>query len=285
MKKSKVLVLMILVFAPSFLLAADGVYRNMGFYLLGALVLIVGIAAVITLMRLLDATVKDKQRETGVLVETVETVEESKMPLWRRWYKDLTKAVPVAREKEILLDHNYDGIRELDNRLPPWWLAMFYISIIFGVVYAGYHHFSKFGKSTAELYEQEMATAKASVDAFLAGQTAVVDENTVVALTDEASLEDGKFIYQLNCTVCHLDNGAGLVGPNLTDEYWINGGSINDLFRTIKYGVPEKGMIAWSSQLRPADMQKVASYILTFQGTNPPNGKAPEGEKYVPEVQ
>ena len=76
---------------------------------------------------------------------------------------------------------------------------------------------------------------------------------------------------------CHGQKGEGLVGPNFADEYWIHGGGIKNVFKVIKYGVPDKGMIAWQAQLKPADMQKVGSYILTLQGTNPPNPKAPQG--------
>jgi cytochrome c oxidase cbb3-type subunit 3 len=184
-----------------------------------------------------------------------------------------------------LLDHNYDGIRELDNNLPPWWLAMFYITIVMGVAYFGYYHLSGYGLSSEEYYLQEMATAEASVKEYVSNQAVAIDENTVVNLTDQESLDQGKFVYQLNCIVCHLESGGGLVGPNLTDEYWINGGSIKDVFSTIKYGVPEKGMIAWGSQLRPAEMQSVSSYILSLVGTNPANAKDPQGEKYVPEAQ
>jgi cytochrome c oxidase cbb3-type subunit III len=264
-----------------------GLYENLGYYLVGGAVLIVAVAAVSTLMKLLDIIVRTKEIEIygrerleEIVKAPVSTVE---VPFWKKWYDRVTKTVPVAREKEILLGHNYDGIRELDNRLPPWWVALFYGSIVYGIFYIGYQHFSKYGQSSEEAYLEEMAVARASIEAQLAGRGDVIDENTVVALTDEQSLADGQFIYQVNCVVCHLESGAGLVGPNLTDEYWIHGGGIKDIFRTIKYGVPEKGMIAWSTQLRPADMQKVASYILTMQGTNPPNAKAPEGEKYVPE--
>lgn len=264
--------------------SGSGIYENLGYYLIGGAVLIVAIAAISTLMKLLDIVVKTE--ETDILgrqeIEEFDIPVKSEIPFWRKLYKVATKTVPVSREKEILLNHNYDGIRELDNRLPPWWLALFYLTIVYGVLYMGYHHFSKYGKSSEEAYLQEMANAKASIDTYLAGRADVVDENTVSILNDEASLSDGKFIFQLNCVVCHLESGAGLVGPNLTDEYWIHGGGIKDIFRVIKYGVPEKGMIAWSSQLRPVDMQKVASYILTLGGTNPPNPKAPEGTKYDP---
>jgi cytochrome c oxidase cbb3-type subunit 3 len=265
--------------------ASSSIYSNLGYYLVGGAVLLVAIGAVTTLMKLLDIIVRTKEieihGEPGI--EELVKTKDSEVPFWQRLYKEATKAVPVTREKEILLDHNYDGIRELDNRLPPWWLALFYVTVVWGVLYFGYNHIAGYGQSSEDAYMEEMSVAKASVDAFLAGRADVVDENSVKLLSDEESLADGKFIYQLNCVVCHLESGGGLVGPNLTDEYWIHGGGIKNVFRTIKYGVPEKGMIAWSSQLRPDDMQKVASYVLSLQGTNPANPKAPEGEKYVPE--
>ncbi|NND34679.1 MAG: c-type cytochrome [Saprospiraceae bacterium] len=267
--------------------SSENLYENLGFYLVGGATLIVAIAAFATLLKLLDMVVKSKQGE-GAQEQPQPVLSESDPGVeswWQKLYKQATNVVPVSREKEILLDHNYDGIKELDNNLPPWWLAMFYVSIVYGVFYMGYNHFSKYGMSSSEEYAQEMAQAEASVNAYLAGQANTVDENTVVALTDEEALSNGKFIYQLNCVVCHLESGAGLVGPNLTDEYWIHGGDIKDIFRTIKYGVPEKGMIAWGTQLRPLEMQNVASYILTLVGTNPPNPKAPEGEKYAPDGQ
>ena len=184
------------------------------------------------------------------------------------------------------MDHNYDGIRELDNSLPPWWVALFYISIAFAVVYYTYYHIAGMGLSSHEQYEQEVEEAKEAVALFLSRQANLVDETNVEVLTDEGEVALGKTIYDVNCVACHGTLGEGGVGPNFADEYWISGGDIKDLFRTIKYGVPEKGMISWQAQLRPAEMQRVASYILTFQGTDPPNAKEPQGELYVkPEVQ
>ena len=263
--------------------SSENLYDNLGFYLVGGATLIVAIAAFAILLKILNTVVSGKEAELAQQEAAVK-VEEApgSVPLWKRLYNLATKSVPISREKEILLDHNYDGIKELDNNLPPWWLAMFYVSIVYGVIYIGYHHFSKYGMSSAEAYAQEMQQAEASVAAYLAGQANTVDENSVEVVTDEEALANGKFIYQLNCVVCHLESGAGLVGPNLTDEYWIHGGDIKDIFRTIKYGVPEKGMIAWSNQLRPTEIQNVSSYILTLVGTNPENPKAPEGEKYTP---
>lgn len=261
---------------------SGSLYDNLGYILVGGAVLLIAIFAVSALIKVLDVEIERKKNELGLATKVEgDAVREERETWWKRMYKDLTDTVPVSREKEILLDHNYDGIKELDNNLPPWWLAMFYVSIVFGVFYMGYHHFSKYGISSAEEYEQEMAMAQASVDAFLAGQTDLVDENNVTYLTDETSLKEGEFIYQLNCVPCHLTSGGGLVGPNLTDDYWIHGGGIKNIFKTVKYGVPEKGMIAWSAQLRPPDIQKVSSYIMSLGGTNPADGKAAEGELWT----
>lgn len=259
------------------------VYDNLGLLLLGGLALVVTVAAGLAVVKYLDAMVRNRQGEGQPATDAATAQTPASEPLWRRLYRDATKAVPVSREKEILLDHNYDGIKELDNNLPPWWLAMFYISIVYGVLYFGYYHLTDYGMSSEEAYHAEMTAAAEEVAAYRSTQTVMVDETTVTRLVSEDDMAKGKQIYDINCVVCHLDNGAGLVGPNLTDEYWVHGGSIKDIFATIKYGVPEKGMIAWSAQLKPDDMQRVASYIMTMQGTNPSNGKAAEGEKYVPE--
>jgi cytochrome c oxidase cbb3-type subunit 3 len=132
-------------------------------------------------------------------------------------------------------------------------------------------------------YLLEVAKADEDIKAYLALQAAAVDENTVVVLTDAAALADGQNTFQEFCKACHGAAGEGnAVGPNLTDAYWIHGGSINDVFRTIKYGVVEKGMQSWKTDLNPQQMQNVASYILSLQGSNPPNAKEAQGELYVP---
>jgi cytochrome c oxidase cbb3-type subunit 3 len=175
------------------------------------------------------------------------------------------------------LHGDHDGIRELDNRLPPWWINMFILTIIYGLGYMIYYHWGGGGLSQTQEYEQEVAVAKKEIALALAGKANAVDESNVVALTESGQLGEGELIYKGNCVACHGQKGEGGVGPNFTDEYWIHGGGIKNMFKTIKYGVPEKGMISWQAQLKPSDMQKVASYILTMQGTNPPNPKAPQG--------
>ncbi len=185
--------------------------------------------------------------------------------------------VPLEKEGDITLGHNYDGIRELDNHLPPWWVNMFILTIIWAVGYMWYYHWGGNGMNQAEEYKSEMEMAKKDMAIALAGKAVEVDESSVTAITDATSLSEGELTYKSVCAACHGPKGEGLVGPNFTDEYWIHGGGIKDLFKTIKYGVPDKGMIAWSAQLKPTDIQKVASYILTLKGTNPPNQKAPQG--------
>ena len=200
---------------------------------------------------------------------------------WQELYKRFTDTVPIEQEGDIMLDHNYDGVRELDNNLPPWWKGVFYLSIAFAPFYLYFNHFADSAASTQEHYAIEMEQAEDEVKAFLATQKNAIDESNVTFLEDTDALSNGGIIYQSKCAVCHGQAGEGGIGPNLTDPYWLHGGSIVDVFRTIKHGVPEKGMIAWKNDLRPRDMQEVASFIKTMSGTNPPNGKDPQGELYT----
>ena len=203
--------------------------------------------------------------------------------LLKTWHKldkqFFTKAVPLEKEADMLLDHNYDGIKELDNALPPWWKYGFYITIVVAVFY-----FLKFevwhtGMNPTEEYNTEMTIAKTETDAYLASAKENVDENTVTDL-DAAGNAVGKAMFAKTCVPCHLAEGQGLVGPNLTDEYWIHGGGIKDIFKTIKYGYPDKGMQSWQTTYSPVQMQQLASYIRSLKGTNPPNPKAPQGDLY-----
>lgn len=191
----------------------------------------------------------------------------------------LTDAVPIEQEDEILLDHDYDGIHELDNNLPPWWLYGFYITVFAMIGYMYYYLFQVDSHVGHNEYVAEMQLAAEEAER----RGASVDENSVVLLTDASDIAAGKEIYTTNCVACHLASGGGSVGPNLTDEYWKHGGGVKNVFRTIKVGVPEKGMISWESQLSPTDIQKVTSFVLSLQGTNPADGKAPEGDKWTGE--
>ena len=190
-----------------------------------------------------------------------------------------TKAVPLEKEADMLLDHNYDGIKELDNALPPWWKYGFYITIVIAVFYVLKFEVWHTGMNPTEEYNTEMINAKNETEAYLASAKENVDENSVTEL-DVAGIAAGKAIFAKTCVPCHLAEGQGLVGPNLTDEYWIHGGSIKDIFKTIKYGFPDKGMQSWQTTYSPVEMQQLSSYIRSLRGTNPPNPKAPQGDLY-----
>lgn len=204
-------------------------------------------------------------------------------PSWlAKFLKNATNATPIDQEEEIVLNHNYDGIKELDNALPPWWVWGFYATIVFAVVYmAKYHVFD--GDSQIQEFENEMELARLEIEEYKKTAKDLVDYTTVVALTEAADIEAGKAVFVQNCAVCHKPDGGGSIGPNLTDEHWVLGGGINNIFKTISQGGrPAKGMEAWSKKgLKPSEIQQVASYILTLEGTNPAGAKAPEGEIWV----
>ncbi|WP_276168137.1 cbb3-type cytochrome c oxidase N-terminal domain-containing protein [Zobellia alginiliquefaciens] len=198
-----------------------------------------------------------------------------------RMYQKMLGSKPIEEESEIILDHNYDGIRELDNNLPPWWVYLFYASIVFGVVYLlRFHVFNDYTQD--EEYEQEVAAAQIEIEEYKKTAKGLVDANTVELLTDASDISAGKVIFESNCVACHMADGGGGIGPNLTDQNWILGGGIKNVFHTISEGGRDgKGMIAWKQNLKPAEIAQVASYVLSFQGTTPANPKAPEGDIWV----
>lgn len=180
---------------------------------------------------------------------------------------------PVESDKDVMLDHDYDGIKELDNDLPPWWKYGFYLTIVSGIIYFISYHVTHNSKSSLEEYEYEMAEAEKSVNAYKATLASNVDETNAAFTGDIAA---GKATFVKNCAVCHGPNGQGLVGPNFTDKYWVYGNKAGDLFKIVKNGT-NKGMKAWKDELSPVDIQNVISYIHTLQGTTPTNPKAADG--------
>lgn len=187
----------------------------------------------------------------------------------------------TGKNADVLMeDHDYDGIFEFDNDLPPWWKYMFYATIFFGVVYLFNYHIVGSGKLQTAEYELEIQQA-----ALLNPGGGEGNANEVThfkPLTEAPKLEAGKAAFIQNCAACHGQEGQGVVGPNLTDEFWLHGGDVNDVFKTIKYGVTSKGMVAWQKKLSDDQILEVASYLLSIQGSNPANAKAPQGDKYVP---
>src|SRR5690606_21736792 len=198
--------------------------------------------------------------------------------------KKITENKAIGEEQEIILDHNYDGIRELDNNLPPWWVYMFYASIIFGVVYlARFHIFNDYTQDME--YDREVAEAQIAIEAYKKTAKGLVDANTVELLTEASDMKAGGAIYSANCVACHMPYGGGGIGPDLTDEDWVSGGGIKTVFESISEGGRNgKGMIAWKQTLKPAEIAQVASFILSeINGKVPANPKAAEGEIWTGE--
>jgi cytochrome c oxidase cbb3-type subunit III len=180
--------------------------------------------------------------------------------------------------EDVMAGHEYDGITEYDNDLPPWWKYGFYLTIVFGVAYFIHFHVTRGGELSQAEYQHEMAEA-----ALLSAQLGANDDpnkpTDYQRLTAAADIDAGKTVFAQNCAACHGQSAEGKVGPNLTDEYWLHGGDVNKVYHTVKYGVQGKGMVAWKGKLSSKQMLQVASYILTLQGSKPAGAKAPQGEK------
>jgi cytochrome c oxidase cbb3-type subunit 3 len=218
----------------------------------------------------------------------------------------------MAEYKDELLDHDYDGIQEMDNDLPRWWVWLFIISIIWGILYFLYFDVLGIGFSSTDAYRLEMdpgyvrgpgveatylgvipkyrsplaltsedvarvqaARSSAGVAVMMSHAT---DTTTYVALTSAADIASGQQVYMANCASCHGNFGEGGVGPNMTDVYWIHGGEFSDIVRSVRYGYPTKGMISWLGTIPEDDILRAASFLLTLKGTNPSNAKGPEGD-------
>lgn len=220
----------------------------------------------------------------------------------------------MAEYSDELLDHDYDGIKELDNNLPKWWLWLFYLTIIYSVLYILYYHVTGIGYSQDEQYMSEvdpnfvrisaadtrflgvlpeyhspLFTPRQEITPFrLLHQSGEVeqyvemtpesDTTEYVAFTEPARIAAGRDIYIRNCAQCHGDQGQGGIGPNLADDYWLHGGTFSDITKSVIYGWPSQGMISWRGQLKPDQILEVASFVQTLRGTNPPNPKPPQGD-------
>lgn len=202
-------------------------------------------------------------------------LEKKKKEKRSRVNKVLTDAVPIEEEASILMHHEYDGIRELDNNLPPWWLWGFYATIVFAVIYIFNYHILKTSDLQIEAYNKEVAQAEIEIAAYKDKMAMNVDENNVELLTDAKGISAGKAIFAERCVSCHKPDGGGDIGPNLTDKNWIYGFDIKTVFSTIKYGTGRKGMPEHESKLNPIQLQQVASFVLSMPEAK---GKEPDGE-------
>ena len=217
--------------------------------------------------------------------KAVAAFKDSKLSALWAWLdkKLFTKAIPIEHEADALLDHNYDGIQELDNALPPWWKYGFIITIGFAFVYLLNFHVFGNGKNPTEEYQAEMNNAQIQKEVYESKNKDRIDEEHV-SMADATGIKSAEVNYVANCVACHGAKGEGGVGPNLTDDYWLHKGSLNDIYHTLKVGYPDKGMQSWASKFSPKEMSQLASYIKTLKGTNPPNGKVPQGDILTEEM-
>jgi len=225
---------------------------------------------------------------TGITLLRTEKAAKA-MAAKRGWFmgsavlKSITESATPQEEEALLMDHEYDGIRELDNNLPAWWKYGFYLTIVVAVVYLFHYHVLGTGPSSQEEYANELKAADEQIAEYRKSNANLVDENSVVRLTDAASISAGQAVYATNCTPCHGQAGEGKegLGPNLTDDYWKHKGGTADIFKSIKYGWTDRGMKSWEQDLKPLEIQQVVSWIQSIRGSNPPNPKAPEGDLYT----
>ncbi len=253
------------------------------FYLMATIIFL---ELVVILVLLFNIKSLLKQEKEKLVTESQKAQAAAEKANKLSWWDRFNKLRPVSKESELDLGHEYDGIRELNNRLPPWWLYGFYATILFAVIYLWRFHVSHSGPSSKQEYERSVARAEIRIKNYLKAKGESVDENTVTLLTSKEDIEAGKAIFldPSKCPTCHnADGGGNTVGPNLTDDYWLYGGSIKNIFKTIKYGT-NKGMRSWKDDLSAKQMAQVASYIKSLKGTKPANPKEPQGELYVEEA-
>lgn len=217
------------------------------------------------------------EKEKIAMELSAEKINKPKISWWTRF----NRFKPLEQESSIDLGHDYDGIRELDNRLPPWWLYGFYVSIIFAGVYLWRFHVSHTAPSSQQEYERSVQTAELKIQEYLKKKGDAVNENTVTVLTGADDIIAGKKIFTSSCSACHKEAGGGDVGPNLTDDYWLHGGDVKSIFKIVKYGI--NAMPQWQNAYSNKQLAQVSSYVKSLRGTNPSNAKEPQGELYKEE--
>jgi cytochrome c oxidase cbb3-type subunit 3 len=224
----------------------------------------------------------DEQKK---LVEEAQSVPFTESKFYQGLVEKLTRSKGIEQEKDVLLDHDYDGIKELDNVLPPWWVGLFYACIVFAIIYlVRFHVVGDYTQD--EEFVAEMVAQDKAVEEYLRTAPDQMNKDKVTLLTDVGALAEGKKIFEANCVACHRADGGGAIGPNLTDDNWILGGGIKNVFNTLmEGGRPGKGMVAWKESIKPTELQKVASYVLSLQGSNPkePKPTEPEAKLWVEE--
>lgn len=243
------------------------------------------IALIVVMLVLLSSSIVVHRAFKAIIKLTMpelaaeEEAKRAKKTDWQAVWNRLLSLRPLAEEKDLEIDHEYDGIKELDNPIPAWFNALFYSTMTFGLVYLMVYHVFGWGLNQEQEYNREVVLAEKAKQEYLAQAANLIDETSITVDENGAMAASGKAIFMANCVACHGNAGEGGIGPNLTDEYWLHGADIKDIFKVVKYGVAAKGMVPWEQTLTPAQIAEVSNYIYALRGTNPPNAKEPQGEK------
>lgn len=275
------MVTMLILSSASLLNAEESI--GMSYELLNTILLWIAIILAIVILAMLAML--------GMFMYTLEPPKpkaEGELSGFAAWWEKINALVPKEKEQELLTDHDYDGIKELNNFMPPWLQYLFIGTIIWAPIYLWYYHLGGPGKLMEEEYYAEVKAANEEMEKRMAqkGSGEIIDENNVKLSTDEKDIAEGKALFiSKTCVSCHGENAQGAaVGPNLTDDYWLNGGSVQDIFKTIKYGKPDKGMPAWKESVSGKQIAQLISFIKSQRGKSFPNAKEPQGKLYVEET-
>ena len=283
MKPLRLLILLLLVLGAQPVFAEDSLlspetmnYIGYGTVIVALIVVIISMLLVLKAVKLVTAALADAADPAAATLTVEEKVARKKAERKDKWIR-LWSLKPLSEEHTLIMEGEYDGIKELDNPTPAWFMYLFYATIAFGIGYLLVYHVFKTAPLQYEEYNIEVAQAAKEKAALLAKTGAAVDEKTVKLSTDPTVLSSGKQVFVSRCSPCHGAAGQGIIGPNLTDDYWLHGNKIADIFKTIKYGI--NTMPSWEKLLSPKEISDVANYVKSIHGTNPPNPKAPQGVK------
>lgn len=247
------------------------------------------IALIVVMLVVLSSSLVVHQALKAIIKLTMPALAEeerqrkSKKIDWQAVWIRLLSLRPMEEEKDLEIEHEYDGIKELNNPVPTWFNALFYSTMTFGFVYLMVYHVFGWGLNQDQEYNREVVLAEQAKQEYLAQAANLIDESSITVDETGNLAASGKAIFAANCVACHGNAGEGGIGPNLTDDYWLHGDDIKDIFKVVKYGVAAKGMVPWEQTLTPGQIAEVSNYIITLRGTNPPNAKEPQGEKVTTE--
>lgn len=246
----------------------------------GILVILIELALIVYLLPLEKKLFNQNEEEAIEEAKQTGTAYTPKKIWWKRLINAFGAENTAEDIEKLDLHHDYDGISELDNSIPAWWNWAFAGTIAFAVIYM--IRFFITGGIPDQIKElaEAQKIADIQMEEYLKKAGGLIDENNVT-MSDEAGIAKGKVVFDKNCVACHGAAGEGGIGPNLTDDYWLHGGNLKDVFYSIKYGWPEKGMKSWKDDFSPEQMAQLASYVKSIRGTNPPNAKEPQGDKFV----